>query len=61
MEAKERHGCPKSPEWDSECESWSKSEGFSSSNFFEHNVRSLALNVTGQNGSGEKVSFFLGR
>ena len=41
-----RHGCPKSPEWDSEGESWS--ESLSSSDFREHNVESLC----------DKVSFF---
>ena len=28
-----RHGCPKTPDWDSDGESWSESEGLSSSDF----------------------------
>ena len=54
-----RYDCPKSMDWDSDGESWSESEGLSSSDFCEHNVESLALNVIGQSWSGEKVSFFL--
>ena len=44
-------GCPKSPDWDSDGESRSESEGLSSSDFREHNVESLAVNVIGQNWS----------
>ena len=47
-----RYCCPRSPDWDSDGESWSESEGLSSSDFREHNVESLALNVIGQNWSG---------
>ena len=54
-----RYGCPQSPDWDSDGESWSESEGLSSSVFREHNVKCLALNVIGQNWSGEKVSLVL--
>ena len=54
-----RYGCPTSSDWDSDGESWSESEGLSSSDFREHNADSLALNVIGQNWSGEKVSPFL--
>ena len=54
-----RHGCPKSPDWDSDGESWSEREGLSSSDFREHNVECPALHVIGQNWSNEKVSLFL--
>ena len=40
-------------------ESWSESEGLSSSDFRNHNVESLALHVVGPNWSGGKVSLFL--
>ena len=40
-------------------ESWSESEGLSSSDFRECNVESLALHVIGLNWSGKKVSLFL--
>ena len=39
--------CPKSPDWDSDVESWTESEGTSSSEQSEHNVESLALSVVG--------------
>ena len=55
-----RHVCPKSSDWNSDGESWSESEGLSSSHFREHIVESLAVNVIGQNWSGEKVSLFPG-
>ena len=54
-----RHCCPKSPDWDSDSESLSESEGLSSSDSRGHNVESLALHVIGLNWSGEKVSLFL--
>ena len=54
-----RYGCPKSPDWDSDVESWTESEGTSSSELREHNVESLALNVVGQNWSGEEISLIL--
>ena len=54
-----RYGCRKSPDWDSDVESWTESEGTASSELCEHNVESLALNVTGQNWSGEKICLFL--
>ena len=50
-----RHGCSKSPDWDSDVESWSESEGTLSSDFCGHNVESFALHVIGLNLSGEKV------
>ena len=49
----------KSPDWDSDVESWIESEGASSSELCEHNVESLAINVIVQNWSGEKMSLFL--
>ena len=49
----------RSPDRDSDGESWSESEGLSSSDSREHNVESFALHVTGQIWSGEQVSFFL--
>ena len=52
-----RHGCSKSPEWDSGVESWTESEGTLSFDFCEHNVESFALHVIGLNWSGEKVFF----
>ena len=55
-----RRGCVKSPIWDSDGESWSESEGLSSSDFREHNVESLASNVIGQNWSGENGVPFRG-
>ena len=54
-----RYGCPKSPDWDGNVESWTESEGTSSSEQCEHNVESRALNVMGRDQSGEKVSLFL--
>ena len=54
-----RHGYPRSPEWDSDGESWSESEGLSLSVFREHNTESLAFHVVGIDWSGEKVSLFL--
>ena len=43
-----RDGCPKSPDWDSDGETWSESEGFSSSDSREHIVESLALSQQGK-------------
>ena len=43
-----RYGCPKSPDWDGDVESWTESEGTSSSEQCEHSVESLALNATEQ-------------
>ena len=54
-----KHGCPKNPDWDGDVESWTESEGTSSSVQCEHNVESLALNSMGQDQSGEKISLFL--
>ena len=54
-----RYGCPKSPDWDSDVDSWTDSEGTSSSQLCEHNVESPALHIIGQNWSGEKISLFL--
>ena len=54
-----RCGCPKSLDWDRDVESWTESEGTSSSDECEHNVESLALNAVGQNWSGDKISLFL--
>ena len=51
----------KNPNWDSDGESWSESEGLSSFDSREHNVESFALNVIGLNWSGEKGVSFLGR
>ena len=41
--------CSKSPDWDSDGESWSESEGLSPSDSREHFVESLALHVIGLN------------
>ena len=55
-----RSGLPKeSPDWASDGDWWSDSEGLSSSDFREQNVESLALHVIGLNWSGETVSLFL--
>ena len=54
-----RYGCPRSPDWDSDVDSWTESEGTCSVEQYEHNVESLALEVIGQNWSGETVSLFL--
>ena len=54
-----RYGCPKSPDWDSDADSWTQSEG-TSSKLREHSVESHALQVIEQSWSGEKISFFLG-
>ena len=56
-----RHGCRENPNWDSDGESWSESEGLSSFDSRKHNVESFALNVIGLNWSGEKGVSFLGR
>ena len=49
----------KSLDWESDGESWTESEGISSSEQREHNVESLALNVMVLDQSGEKISLFL--
>ena len=54
-----RYECPKNPDWNSDVGVWTRSEGTSSSEMYEHNVESLALEVIGQNWSGEMVSLFL--
>ena len=48
----------KAHDWDSATESRTESEGTSSSGQCEHYVESLALNVMGQNQSGEQISLF---
>ena len=48
-----------SPDWDSDVESWTASEGIFSPEQCEHNVESLALNVLGQDQSGDKISLLL--
>ena len=45
----------KSPDWD-DVESWTESEGTSSSEQCEHNVGSLALNVMEEDQSAEQIS-----
>ena len=50
-----RRGCPKSADWDGEVESWTESEGTSSSVQCEHNMESLALSAMEQDQSGEKI------
>ena len=52
-----RYGRPKSPDWD--VESWTESEGTSSSDQRGHNVENFALNVLRQDQPGEKISLFL--
>ena len=54
-----RCGCPKRFDWVSDVESWTESEGTSSSQQCEHDVESRALNVMSKNRSGEKISLFL--
>ena len=54
-----RYGCPESLDWDSDFESWTESEGTSSTEQCEHHVESLAPDVMGQDQSGEKMSLFL--
>ena len=53
-----RYGCPESTR-DSDVESWTESEGASSSEQCQHNVESVALNVLGQDQSSEEISLFL--
>ena len=53
-----RYGCPKSPDWDSVVESWTESEGTSSSEQCEYNAESLAVSGMGQDQLGEKISLF---
>ena len=53
-----RQGCPKSPHREGDVESWTESEGTSSSDQCEHNVESLTLNATGQDQSGGMISLF---
>ena len=43
-----KNGCPKSTDWDGDVESWTESEGTSSSVQCEHNVECLALNAMGK-------------
>ena len=50
-----RYGCPESPDWDCDVESWTECEGTSSSEQSKHNVESLALNAIGQDQSGERT------
>ena len=52
-------GCPKSPMWESEGESWSEDESVSSSGSRDGNVCNEALHVTGLYGPGCKISLFL--
>ena len=52
-------GCPKSPMWESEGESWSEDESVSSGGSREGNVCNEALHVIGLCGPGEKISLFL--
>ena len=52
-------GVQKSPDWDGDVDSWTESEGTSSSEECAYNAESLALNVVGQDQSGEKISLFL--
>ena len=54
-----KNGCPKSPDWDSDVESWTESEGTSSSEQSEHYVESTGLTVMRQDLSGEHISLFL--
>ena len=54
-----RYGCPRSPDWDGNVQSWTESKGTSSHEQRERNVESLAPNVMGQDQSGEKMSLFL--
>ena len=49
-------GVQKSPDWDGDVDSWTESEGTSSSEECAYNAESLALNVVGQDQSGEKIS-----
>ena len=43
-----RYGCPRSPDGDSDVESWTESEGTSLTEQCEHNVEGTALNAMGQ-------------
>ena len=52
-------GCPKSPMWESESESWSEDKSVSSSGAREGNVCNDALHVIGLHGPGGKISLFL--
>ena len=49
-------GCPKSPKWESEGETWSEDEGASSTAPREGNMCNDALHVIGLYGPGDKVS-----
>ena len=49
----------KSPDWNSDVDDWTESEGSSSFEERGHNVESLAREVIGQNWSGEMVSLYL--
>ena len=49
----------KSPDWNSDVDDWTESEGLSSFEERGHNVESLARELIGQNGSGEMVSLYL--
>ena len=52
-------GCPKSPRWESEGETWSEDEGASSTASRKGNVCNDALHVVGLHGPGDKNSLFL--
>ena len=52
-------GCPKSPMWESEGESWSEDESVSSGGSREGNVGNDALHVIGLCGLGGKISLVL--
>ena len=48
-----RYGCPNSPDWDSDVESWTESEGTSSEQC-EHNVESVVAGCDGARTSQAK-------
>ena len=51
------YSCSESPDWDGDVESWTDSEGTSSSEQCEHNVESLALHALRQDQSGEAATW----
>ena len=54
-----RYGCPKSPDWESDVDSWTESEGISSSELCERNDESLLCILLGKTGAAKKISFLL--
>ena len=54
-----RNACPRSPGWDSDVDFWTVVDGAPRCEVYEHNSECGALEVIGQDWSGEVVSLFI--